>query len=438
MSSVGALRRSLTDRGWPIAAAGGRYLSYLFTIELITLGAIVLTIGTDHSDLGDWVKAGLIAGLAVTFEEAASRATRLQIRLSADLTQDMTSVWCVAAAVALPPDVAVALVAAVLVYTWLRQQRPTGAYLYRKLFNASTDILGCLGAGVAFRATAHGLQTLPWTLGGGIAIVAAIVVHTIINRSLVSGALLLLGAPLRDLVGSRDENLTEAATLCLGGLVALAVQYQPWLTLLVFVPMVTLQRGALMRTLEAAATIDSKTGMLNAIAWEHVAEKELVRAARQSTDTAILIVDIDRFKMVNDRYGHLVGDAVLRGVGKCLANEVREYDTVARFGGEEFVAVLPGAGDADALVIAERLRSRVSDLRVSGIVDTVVLLDPNEDDWLAVSIGVATSPTDGAELSDLLHAADGALYSAKAAGRNRVLLAERGTGSTGFRVASSA
>src|SRR6185437_6009043 len=120
---------------------------------------------------------------------------------------------------------------------------------------------------------------------------------------------------------------------------------------LAIAPMVTLQRGALMRTLEAAATIDAKTGMLNAVAWEHLAEKELARASRSSDSTAVLIIDIDRFKMVNDRYGHLAGDEVLRGVGKCLAGEVRENDTVARFGGEEFVAVLPSAGDVDALIV---------------------------------------------------------------------------------------
>jgi diguanylate cyclase (GGDEF)-like protein len=240
--------------------------------------------------------------------------------------------------------------------------------------------------------------------------------------------MIVTGAPFRAVLGTKDENLVELATLCLGGLVALALVEQPFLAILAIAPMVTLQRGALMRTLETAATIDAKTGMLNAVAWEHLAEKELARGVRNRTSTAVLIIDIDRFKMVNDRYGHLVGDAVLRGVGKCLAGEVREYDTVARFGGEEFVAVLPSAGDVDALIVAERLRSRVADLRVSAIVDSVDRVKPDEDDWLAVSIGVSCSPVDGAELSDLLHAADGALYRAKAAGRNRVLLADRGTG----------
>ncbi len=106
---------------------------------------------------------------------------------------------------------------------------------------------------------------------------------------------------------------------------------------------------------------------------------------RTDSRLSVLLIDVDRFKLVNDTYGHLVGDAVLRAIGRCLNAEVREYDTVARFGGEEFVAVLPNAGDSEALVIAERLRSRVSHLRVSEIVDSVL---PTDDDWLAVSIGV--------------------------------------------------
>src|ERR1700710_831420 len=113
---------------------------------------------------------------------------------------------------------------------------------------------------------------------------------------------------------------------------------------------------------------------------------------------------------------------------------MRQYDTVGRFGGEEFVAVLPEADDVTALIIAERVRSRVNQLRVSDLVEG---LEPTDDDTLAVSIGVACTPTDGADLHDLLHAADRALYGAKAAGRNRVQLAHRGGGELPERVSHS-
>jgi diguanylate cyclase (GGDEF)-like protein len=143
-----------------------------------------------------------------------------------------------------------------------------------------------------------------------------------------------------------------------------------------------------------------------------------------------LIIDIDRFKLVNDRYGHMAGDVVLRGVGRRLHAEVRDYDTVGRFGGEEFVAVLPEASEVEALIIAERLRSRVHDLRISALIDGV----QHDDDSMAVSIGVACSSVGEEELADLLMAADGALYRAKAGGRNRVVLAEPGSGETFDRI----
>jgi diguanylate cyclase (GGDEF)-like protein len=112
---------------------------------------------------------------------------------------------------------------------------------------------------------------------------------------------------------------------------------------------------------------------------------------------------------------------------------VREYDTVGRFGGEEFVAVLPKAGDVDALVVAERLRSRVNELRIAALIDGPTP-DGAADHLLAVSIGVACTGHDGREVTDLLVAADAALYRAKESGRNRVVLADRGTDGPGKRV----
>jgi diguanylate cyclase (GGDEF)-like protein len=325
----------------------------------------------------------------------------------------------------------VILLTTVLLYVWFRQQRPAGEILHRKVFNAATALIGCLGAGSALRAWSASWGDFPWTLSGAVSVFVVIVAYTVINRSLVTAGLMTLGVRGRVLLGSADDNLIELATLCLGGLVALAVLYEPWLAILVLAPMITLQRGALVRELETAATIDAKTGLLNAIAWEQLAKRELGRAVRDNSSVAILIIDIDRFKLVNDRFGHLVGDAVLREVARRLGSTVREYDTVGRFGGEEFVAVLPAATEVEALIVAERVRSRVNDLRVSALVEDVSAAD---DYSMAVSIGVACTPTDGAELADLLIAADSALYRAKAGGRNRVVLAERGTGDAFERV----
>jgi diguanylate cyclase (GGDEF)-like protein len=435
MSATGRLRAALARHNWPVASASSALLTYLFLIDglvLVWTAAVLLRSGrvTGHA----WWVLLLLVALALLFEEGASRAARLQLRLSSDLKRDMTSVWAVAGAVALPASAAVLLLGSVLVYVWFRQQRLARQPLYRVWFNGSTCVLGCLTAGLTVDSVAGTWGGLPWALAGALSVVCAIVVYTSVNRLLVTVALVLVGARGRTLAGSRDDNLIELATLCLGGLVAVTAVHEPWLCLLVLAPMVTLQRGALVRELETAAMTDSKTGLLNAVAWEQLAKREMSRADRDGKPVALLIIDIDRFKLVNDRHGHMVGDVVLRGVGRCLDAEVREYDTVGRFGGEEFVAVLPEATEVEALIVAERLRSRVNELCVSAMVEGI---EPGEDDAMAVSIGVACSPIDGIELSELLVAADGALYGAKAGGRNRVVLADRGSGDAFERVTHS-
>jgi diguanylate cyclase (GGDEF)-like protein len=430
MSPVGHARAAVARRGWPVAGVPAALLTYLLLVDGIVAAWSLFELSRISADGKAWFVLALLALLAIAFEEGAARSARLQLRLSADLKRDMTSVWTVASAVALPPGHAVLLLGCILVYVWHRQYRQAGQPAYRGWFAGSTQMLGCLAAGFVLHEWSTAWAGLPWALAGSVSVLLAIAIQTTINRTLFTGALLGVGVRGRTLLGTRDDNLTELATLCLGGLVALAAVHEPWLCILVIAPMVTLQRGALVRELETAATIDAKTGLLNAIAWEQLAKRELARARREHKPVAILIIDIDRFKLVNDRYGHMAGDVVLRGVGRRLHAEVRDYDTVGRFGGEEFVAVLPEASEVEALIIAERLRSRVHDLRISALIDGV----QHDDDSMAVSIGVACSSVGEEELADLLMAADGALYRAKAGGRNRVVLAEPGSGETFDRI----
>ena len=420
-------------RGWPIASARPREIGYMLAVQVTALGALALTLSRDAYSTRKLLLTGFFLVIAVVFEEAVRRAARLQMRLSADLKRDMTSVWTVAAAVALPPSYAAVLIAALTTYLWFRQRRPNGHPMYRGLFNVAAFALSTVIADVLVHRWEPTWHDLPWALGLAVTVLMTIVLYSVVNRLFASIALIVMGVPLRELRGTREDNFIEIATLCLGGLVAVAALYEPWLCVLVLAPMITLQRGALVRELETAATIDGKTGLLNAVAWEHLAQRELARGEREGYDVAVLIVDIDRFKLVNDQYGHLVGDQVLHHVGKVLAGGVREYDTVGRFGGEEFVAVLPNAGDADALVIAERLRSRVNELRIAALLEGPAPAGAAEH-ALAVSIGVSCSRYDGREVSDLLVAADSALYRAKAGGRNRVVLADRGNGSSFVRV----
>jgi diguanylate cyclase (GGDEF)-like protein len=126
--------------------------------------------------------------------------------------------------------------------------------------------------------------------------------------------------------------------------------------------------------------------------------------------TALLMLDLDNFKSINDRHGHLIGDKHLRGVADVLKSEVRATDLVGRFGGEEFVILLPNTTQHDALAIAERIRRRIATIAINGV------------DTVTVSVGVAAHPIHGSTLEEVVNAADSALLAAKTAGRNRTLL----------------
>ncbi len=421
-STPGPVPRSHSWRAWALWSEPRKLIGYLLTIEVVAaVGTVLASASATFSAAAAW-RALLLVALALVFEEATGRAGRLRLRLSEHLKPDMTSVWFVAAAIVLPVPYAVSCIVTLLCYMWVRRQRSEGEQAYRKVGTAATFVIACLVTRwvVGFIALHH--VDLPGGVSGAFAVFIALLAYTAVNRALVTVALVLLGVRGRALAASWEDNLLELATLCLGGLLTLAVRDEPWLALLVLLPMVLLQRGALTHQLEVAASTDSKTGLLNAITWEQLAERELSRAHRAGYPTAMFIVDVDRFKAVNDLHGHLVGDMALKAIGQCLQSELREYDSVGRFGGEEFVALLPTVGEAKALDIAQRLRAVINTIRIS---DLVPLAEFAPDITLAVSIGVACSPDDGTELMDMLHAADAALYVAKQSGRNRVELAAR-------------
>lgn len=166
--------------------------------------------------------------------------------------------------------------------------------------------------------------------------------------------------------------------------------------------------------LEKLATRDPLTGLLNRREFVRQAEQELARARRLGGSLALLMVDLDHFKAVNDHFGHPAGDEVLRHVSGLMAQAVRGTDLLARFGGEEFVLLLPDTPADHALHLADKLRQRLAGTPVA------VLGAP-----VTASIGLACPPAGCAvALDDLLRHADLALYQAKREGRNRTVAAE--------------
>jgi two-component system cell cycle response regulator len=177
-----------------------------------------------------------------------------------------------------------------------------------------------------------------------------------------------------------------------------------------------LRMATLVEESRLTATIDVLTGLLNRRAFLEWAARELRRAERYRDSLTIVILDVDHFKHVNDRYGHASGDAVLAFVGSMLPKAVRSCDVVARWGGEEFVLALPSTPLPGALLVAERARRTLAEATVHAANGAVVPV--------TASFGLAElSP--GESIDELIDRADRAMYAAKSGGRNRVEVADR-------------
>lgn len=162
-----------------------------------------------------------------------------------------------------------------------------------------------------------------------------------------------------------------------------------------------------------SAREDPLTGLKNREVFLRTLVTEIRRAERYGSPLSMLLLDLDGFKEVNDRYGHLLGDLVLQRFGELLRNSVRESDVACRYGGEEFVVVLPETDRLGAFDVGERIRGRVERIFESEPVEGVKLR-------LTLSGGVACYSEDGETATELLSRADAALYDAKGAGKNRV------------------
>jgi diguanylate cyclase (GGDEF)-like protein len=161
------------------------------------------------------------------------------------------------------------------------------------------------------------------------------------------------------------------------------------------------------------ATTDSLTGVYNRRTFKELAEPLLSRARRTRTPVSMLLLDVDHFKRVNDTYGHLAGDEVLAGFARLVRTCLRKEDLLGRYGGEEFIVLLPGTAQPAAAALAERIREQVAETQLHGA---------NEAVRITVSIGVAAESGEHLPVLDLMIGrADDALYMAKAEGRNRVV-----------------
>jgi diguanylate cyclase (GGDEF)-like protein len=174
----------------------------------------------------------------------------------------------------------------------------------------------------------------------------------------------------------------------------------------------SIQNAHYVERVKQLAYLDGLTGIFNRRFFELRIIEEIERARRYGTGMAVIMADIDQFKKLNDEFGHLLGDEVLRQVSSLFHQQLRKIDVVCRYGGEEFAILLTQTNTQQAVIIAEKLRRLVEGYQFPGVPRTVT-----------ISAGVAAFPDHGKSRDDLIRAADNGLYAAKQAGRNRICLA---------------
>jgi diguanylate cyclase (GGDEF)-like protein len=389
---------------------------YVLTVLAVDLALIGWELADTEWRPDDLALAAALLAAAVVCIEAIRRLGQ-----PSGVSRDLLSAWWLPIALLLPPIYALLAPFVVGFALYARGQRATP--VYRRMFSSAA--LGLAGA--ATSVTFHRLwpDAAHVSLGGApdwltrpavvLTAVGCAVLFGLVNTVIVAIAAHLAEpeASFAEVLWDRETFLLDLTETCVGILVAITCALSPLLLLVALPPVILLQRSLMHQQLQAAARTDPKTGLLNAPTWQREADAEASRALRSGGQLAILLIDVDHFKRVNDGHGHLAGDEVLKGLAAELRQQVRDSDIVGRFGGEEFTVLLPRADAKEALRIAERLRRSASALNIYASDSRI---------GVTISIGVAVLGLHGRDLFELLAAADLALYRAKDKGRNQVCL----------------
>ena len=335
------------------------------------------------------------------------------VRTARDSAFHTSWVFIIPSAFLLPPELVALLGIVMHIPEWLKERYAW----YIQSFNVCNYTIGNLltwGA-VDLVMDAHGLipnGEFRWAVAGAVA--CAVAVGT--NHVLLAPMMMLgRGYSLRQSGVFTFESLsTDLVVSTLGLAFAAFWHLNPWLIPFAVAPLLLIHRSLAIPQLQAEARVDAKTGLYNARHFAVVMQEELGRAQRFQRPLSLIMADLDLLRDINNTYGHLAGDAVLRGIAEVFRQQLRHYDVPARFGGEEFSILLPETPAEQALEIAERIRRAVAARRFE--VET-----SSEPIRATISMGVAAYPRDGVDANELVHQADLAVYRAKLQGRNRVL-----------------
>lgn len=363
-------------------------IGYVLGIDLLAVAGVVVALSLIPIPSANLLPFVLLASCALLY-------TELSVRTAGRAYFDLNSVWMFAAILLLHSALSALVITVSYFAQWVRVRADE---LYHRTFRAAATIVAGYAASAFFAmVTDTTFEHMPRDIASFAVVVAAGLVFLIFKWAAIQVA---------DRTAVSVDYAVEASAIALGIVLAWALVDWPIVLLLIIGITLVMHRTVLIRQLRDQARADPKTGLLNSAAWSNDATARLARGE----SAALLMLDLDNFKSINDRYGHLVGDKHLKGVAEVLRSEVRATDMVGRFGGEEFVILLPGTTQGDAMAIAERIRRRVEGFAVEGL------------GTVTVSVGVAAHPDHGTTLEEVMNAADLALLAAKTAGRNRTLL----------------
>jgi diguanylate cyclase (GGDEF)-like protein len=411
--------RGAAFRAWPVLTLPRWLVGFIVMVTVGYVAAVAVALADLRASPHDLLLFGALLACTAATVERTRRSGE-----NAGIIKDVYAVWELPLAILLPlAYVLVAPAFRLALVQWRIRRFP----VHRRVFSASVVGLSFGGASLVFHAVTglgFGTTALPHTNATGWlgAVALAAVIQWGLNTTLLFPA--IRGSDptvrVRQYFFARQGVENDVAELCVAVLVTLGVAFT-LVTIAFAFPFVTLlQRSSRHAQLVNESRLDAKTGLLNAGTWEREAAAEVARAVRTHSPLAVGIIDVDHFKAVNDAYGHLAGDKALQALAQTLREFLREYDLVGRFGGEEFVLLLPQTKAVDAYRIAERIRAHVRSMTIEVGSD-----HGTEQVRLTVSIGVAALGTrwdtnTGGQITDLLAAADGALYRAKQDGRDQV------------------
>ncbi|WP_291415978.1 GGDEF domain-containing protein [Actinophytocola sp.] len=410
-------------RQWAFWRQRPRLIAYMLTCELAAITCIVLATVTAPTPIGsDWLRLAAVAICATVHLQLSRRQEERRRSRKVTVQIDLVGIWSFASVVVLPVQLALLGIVLSRTQRWFVARRP----LYRFAFSTSSVLLAAVATHqmvTAFGPRSWSDLSVPDSITEfGILLLGGLVYFSAQAAVIGIGAILLSTSrpTIRTVLGTKDDNELEALTIALGTVAAILLVNLPAALAIIVVISVIGNRIAEVRQLQVDVRTDPKTGLLNMRGWREGAERALSRVERANGSAAVLMVDLDHFKSINDTWGHPAGDDMLEYVAHALRGATRPSDIVGRFGGEEFVVLLPEADAGEAEQAGERIRRMISELHVP---TTDKRGGPVAITDRTTSIGVAVYPQHATGLGDLLQAADAAVYEAKENGRDQVRLA---------------